>query len=191
MRSLTYFVAATLDGFIAGPDGQFDFFPFSDEYAEVVVRDYPETLPTHVRQALGVTAEGTRFDTVISGFATYDVGPKTGYPSPYGHLVQYVVSTRLTEPPHPDIRLISSDPVSAVRDLKAGPGTKGIYLCGGGKLASALASEIDELIIKRSPIVIGAGIPMFDGALPPLGFAPTYSQTIDIGVSFQAYRRVA
>lgn len=188
---MTYFVAATLDGFIAGPDGQFDFFPFSDEYAEVVVRDYPETLPTHLRDALGVTAEGTRFDTVISGFATYDVGPRTGYPSPYGHLVQYVVSTRLAEPPHPDIRVISSDPVTAVRELKAGPGAKGIYLCGGGKLASALVSEIDELIVKRSPIVIGAGIPMFDGGVSPQGFAPTHSETIDIGVSFQTYRKVA
>ena len=191
MRSLTYFVAATLDGFIAGPDGDFDFFPVSDEYAEVVVRDYPETLPTHIRDALGVTAEGTRFDTVISGFATYDVGPRTGYRSPYGHLVQYVVSTRLTEPPHPDIRVISSDPVTAVRNLKAGPGTKGIYLCGGGKLASALVSEIDELVIKRSPIVIGAGIPMFDGGLPPHTFVPSHSETIDIGVSFQTYRKVA
>jgi dihydrofolate reductase len=188
---MTYFVAATLDGFIARPDGQFDFFPFSDEYADVVARDYPETLPTHLRQALGVTAEGTRFDTVISGFATYDVGPRTGYPSPYGHLVQYVVSTRLTEAPHPDIRLVSSDPLTAVKDLKAGPGTKGIYLCGGGKLASTLAPEIDELIIKRSPIVIGAGIPMFDGPVPLQRFEPTHSATIDIGVSFQTYRRVS
>jgi dihydrofolate reductase len=190
MRSLTYFVAATLDSFIAAPDGQFDFFPFSDEYAEVVVRDYPETLPTHIRQALGVTAEGTRFDTVISGFATYDVGPQTGYPSPYSHLIQYVVSSRLTEPLHPDIRVVSSDPLTAVRDLKAGPSTKGIYLCGGGKLASALVSEIDELIIKRSPIVIGAGIPMFDGGVPLQEFAPMHSETIDIGVSFQTYRKV-
>jgi dihydrofolate reductase len=189
MRTLTYFVAATLDGFIAAPDGSFDFFPYSEEYAEVIASEYPETMPTHVRQAVGVTAEGTRFDTVVSGFATYDVGPKSGFPSPYSHLQQYVVSRRLSEPPHPDIRLISSDPVTAVRELKAQPG-KGIYLCGGGKLAAALISEIDELVIKRSPITIGAGIGIFEGAHAPQQFTLTDARTIDIGVTFASYRRV-
>ena len=189
VRKLTYFVAATLDGFIAAPDGSFDFFPVSDEYQQHVVEHYPETLPSHVRSALGVTAVGTRFDTVVCGFATYDVGPRTGFPSPYSHLQQYVVSRRLSEPLHPDIRLISSDPVTAVRELKAQPG-KGIYLCGGGKLAAALITEIDELVIKRSPITIGAGIGIFEGAHPPQQFTLTEARTIDIGVTFASYRRV-
>jgi dihydrofolate reductase len=181
-------VAATLDGFIAAPDGGIDFFPVSDEYAEVVVRDYPETLPTHIRDAWGVTTEGSRFDTVVSGFATYHEGPKSGYPSPYSHLRQYVVSTRLTAPPHPDITLINGDPVAALRELKRQPG-KGIYLCGGGRLAASVIGEIDELVVKRSPIAIGAGIAMFEGRLTPQRFELVDSQTIDIGVTFTRYLR--
>jgi len=187
MRSLTYFVATTLDGFIAGPDGRYDFFEMSEAYLQLIVEEYPETLPSHVRAALGVTAPGTRFDTVISGFATYDVGPKAGFPSPYSHLEQYVVSTRLDAAPHPDIQLISGDPVAAVRRLKSRPG-RGIYLCGGGKLAAALVTEIDELVIKRSPIVIGAGISLFDGGVPLQRFEPVESRSVDGGATFAAYR---
>jgi dihydrofolate reductase len=190
MRTLTYLVATTLDGFIAAPDGSFDFFPMSEEYARVLTEDYPETFPTHVRDALGVTDPGTHFDTVVSGFSTYEVGPRSGYPSPYRHLEQYVVSTRLTEPPHPDVRLISTDPVAAVRELKARDGL-GIYLCGGGKLASALISEIDELVLKQSPIVIGAGIGLFEGGFPAQRFELVRARTIDIGVTFATYRRAA
>ncbi|MET1005402.1 MAG: dihydrofolate reductase family protein [Propionibacteriaceae bacterium] len=188
MRSLTYFVAATLDGFIAAPDGRYDFFPMSDEYLKLIVEEYPETLPSHVRAALGVTALGTRFDTVVSGFATYDVGPKAGFPSPYAHLQQYVVSTRLTEAPHPDVHVINDDPVVAVQQLKSQDG-RGIYLCGGGKLAATLVSEIDELIIKQSPIVIGAGIGLFEGGFPPQQFELVESRTVDGGATFATYRR--
>ena len=190
MRRLTYFVAVTLDGFIAAPDGNADFFAPSDKYLQVIAEDYPETLPSHVRDALGVTAGGTRFDTVISGFATYQIGPDAGFPSPYRHLEQFVVSSRLREPPHPEVSLISTDPAGAVSDLKSRPGL-GIYLCGGGKLASALVTEIDELIIKRSPIVIGAGIGLFAGGFDVQRFVPTESRRVDIGVTFDSYIRAS
>ena len=188
MRTLTYLAAVTLDGYIAAPDGSFDFFPMSEEYARLVAEEYPETMPTHVRSALGITAPGTRFDTVVSGFATYDVGPRSGFPSPYSHLQQYVVSTRLEAPPHPEIKLIRADPVAAVRELKAADG-KGIYLCGGGRLASALVAEIDELILKQSPVVIGAGIGLFAEGFDPKPFTLVEARTIDIGVTFTTYRR--
>jgi dihydrofolate reductase len=188
MRTLTYLAAVTLDGYIAAPDGSFDFFPMSEEYARLVAEEYPETMPTHVRSALGITAPGTRFDTVVSGFATYDVGPRSGFPSPYSHLEQYVVSTRLEAPPHPEIKLIRADPVAAVRELKAADG-KGIYLCGGGRLASALVAEIDELILKQSPVVIGAGIGLFAEGFDPQRFTLVEARTIDIGVTFATYRR--
>jgi dihydrofolate reductase len=188
MRTLTYLAAVTLDGYIAAPDGSFDFFPMSEEYARLVAEEYPETMPTHVRSALGITAPGTRFDTVVSGFATYDVGPRSGFPSPYSHLQQYVVSTRLEAPPHPEIKLIRADPVAAVRELKAADG-KGIYLCGGGRLASALVAEIDELILKQSPVVIGAGIGLFAEGFDPQRFTLVEARTIDIGVTFATYRR--
>ncbi|MET0693910.1 MAG: dihydrofolate reductase family protein, partial [Propionibacteriaceae bacterium] len=97
-------------------------------------------------------------------------------------------STRLTEAPHPDVHVINDDPVVAVQQLKSQDG-RGIYLCGGGKLAATLVSEIDELIIKQSPIVIGAGIGLFEGGFPPQQFELVESRTVDGGATFATYRR--
>ncbi|GAB3855065.1 hypothetical protein GCM10027610_087620 [Dactylosporangium cerinum] len=49
MRKLIYLVAVTLDGFIAGPDAQADFFGFDGDSAAAVLADWPETMPTHLR----------------------------------------------------------------------------------------------------------------------------------------------
>ena len=44
----------------------------------------------------------------------------------------------------------------------------GIWLCGGGTLATALAGEIDRLVVKSNPVTLGGGIPLF----APGGYAP-------------------
>ncbi|WP_018349790.1 dihydrofolate reductase family protein [Longispora albida] len=184
MRKLTYYVAATLDGYIAGPGGQFDFFPFEGEGAAAILAQFPETMPTAARGPLGVAGRAAeRFDTVIMGRATYEVGSTA---SPYAHLRQYVVSSTLSSP-DPQVT-VTADPEALVRQLKQEDGM-GIWLCGGGKLASALRDEIDELIIKRHPIVIGSGIPMFDGPFTPGHFTPAGSQAFGSGLTITTYTR--
>ena len=50
MRELVYYIGVSLDGFIAGPDDQVDFYPISDEYSRWMTAEYADALPTHVRQ---------------------------------------------------------------------------------------------------------------------------------------------
>jgi hypothetical protein len=62
VRALTYYVGMSLDGFIAAPDGSIDTFPVTEDVMEFIAASYPETLPTPVREQLGLTAPGTHFD---------------------------------------------------------------------------------------------------------------------------------
>ncbi|MCZ2850495.1 dihydrofolate reductase family protein [Modestobacter sp. VKM Ac-2978] len=160
MRALTYYVGVTLDGFIAAPDGSYDFFPVTEPLLEFIAQEFPETLPTHVRSQLQITAPGTRFDAVVMGRATYEPALQAQITSPYAHLEQHVVSTTLPADIDPAVQ-VSRDPVPLVRRLKGEPGA-GVWLAGGGALAGALLDEIDVLVLKRYPIVLGAGIPLFD-----------------------------
>lgn len=165
-RSLVYYVAISIDGFIAQPDGSFGYFLFEGEHFPDLFRRYPETFPAHLRQALGISGDPQLFDTVLMGRATYEVGVREGILSPYSPLRQIVVSTSMKESPDPSVELWRDDPLPLVRSLKAQPG-KAIWLCGGAKLAASLAGELDEIILKINPIVIGRGIPLFGEAISP------------------------
>ncbi|WP_328926740.1 dihydrofolate reductase family protein [Streptomyces sp. NBC_00190] len=188
MRKLTYYISATLDGYIAGPEDQYDFLPFEGEEAAAILADFPETMPTPAREPLGIADRAAqRFDTVIMGRATYDPGLKLGWTSPYAHLKQYVVSRTLISP-DPAVTVVD-DPAALVRGLKEQDGMD-IWLCGGGKLAGALRDEIDELIIKRHPIVIGSGIPLFDGPFTPTSFVPGTTRTFDSGFTITTFSKV-
>ncbi|MEJ2854642.1 MULTISPECIES: dihydrofolate reductase family protein [unclassified Saccharothrix] len=186
MRNLTYLVAMSLDGFIAAPDGTYADFLFEGDHMAALFEEYPDALPTAARQALGLDDVPNRtFDTVLMGRATYEV--PGGLPSPYAHLRQYVVSSTLTGTPS-DVTVISDDVVTAVRELKAESGLD-IWLCGGGKLAATLASEIDKLVLKVHPIVLGRGVPLFDGEFPVHRFAKIETRTFATGVAFTTYTR--
>ncbi|MYS80995.1 dihydrofolate reductase family protein [Embleya scabrispora] len=191
MRKLTYFIAATLDGFIADKDGNFDFFPVGEDVLAHLVAEYPETLPAHVAPHVGVApdAEFRHFDTVVMGRATYDPALQVGITSPYSHLRTYVVTGSITESPDPGVTLVAGDPVAKVRELKAEPTGKGIWLAGGARLAGSLMGEIDELVIKTYPILIGTGIPMLSGEFEVTAFTRTGGTVLAGGTSVATYSR--
>ncbi len=165
-RTLRYHVAASLDGFIARPDGSTDCFP-GDLQTENVT-DYLYTL-------------AAEYDTVLMGRDTYAVGQKFGVTDPYPMLETYVFSRTLKTSPDPRVHLVAEDAAGVVRGLKArtGGGTdwsgvvrgaqartaKDIYLCGGGRLAHTLFAEglIDEVQVKLNPVLLGAGKPLVEG----------------------------
>lgn len=124
MRKLVYYVGVSLDGRIAGPGGEFTFFPQGDEqeaaaYSTWMNALYPETVPTAYRAAVGVAdAPNRRFDTVVMGLGTYRPALDSGITSPYAHLRQYVVSSTLEPDTDPAVIVVPSDPLALVRELK-------------------------------------------------------------------------
>ncbi|HKO51895.1 MAG TPA: dihydrofolate reductase family protein [Polyangiaceae bacterium] len=192
MRRLIYLVATSLDGYIAGPDGVIDAFPVQGDHIDYLFRELPETLPTPVLAAAGVPATTSTFDTVVMGWGTYDLGFRVGLTSPYAHLRQYVFRRSLGGPASPhDVSITGEPPCDVVRRLKAEPSTRDIWLCGGGRLAAALAPEIDQLVLKVNPILLGAGIRVFESdAYRPRAFRLGASRTFTSGVMMNTYERV-
>ncbi|MFJ9028032.1 dihydrofolate reductase family protein [Streptomyces sp. NPDC102274] len=192
MRKLTYYIAVSIDGFIGDPSGDGTaFLSFVDEeFLAFMKAEYPEALPTHGRRPLGIDdLENRRFDTIIQGRASYDLVLKGGITSPYAHLRQYVVSRSIKESPDPAVEIVSGDVVAKVRELKAEEGGFGIYLCGGADLAGQLVDEIDELIIKTYPLVLGSGMPMFAADFALAEFALESVRTFGNGVLVRKYDR--
>ena len=186
MRRLTYLVACTVDRFIALEDGSFDCFLMEGPHIDDLVSSFPDTIPGHLREALGVENGNKRFDTVLMGRGTYEVGLGEGVTSPYPHLRQFVFSRQMETSLHEDVTLVSTDPLGFVRELKKEDGMD-IWLCGGGKLASALLLEIDMIILKVHPVLIGAGIPLFHGPYTQESLSLTALKTYDNGVALMQY----
>ncbi|MBM3756060.1 MAG: dihydrofolate reductase [Acidobacteria bacterium] len=187
-RKLVYYVAVTVDGFIAHRDGSFEGFLFQGEHLADLIREFPETFPAHLRPLFGVPDEVRRFDTVLMGRHTYEVGLREGFTNPYRPLRQLVFSRTMETSPDPAVALHREDPASLVRQLKAGEG-RDIWLCGGSKLASALIGEIDELIVKINPVLFGAGISLFDGSIGPLDLTLADRKEYPNGVVIARYLR--
>jgi len=59
-RRLVYYVACTVDGFIAREDGSFDWALSEGEHFADLIEKFPETFPAHLRQVLGVSQNAAR-----------------------------------------------------------------------------------------------------------------------------------
>ncbi|MEV5765211.1 dihydrofolate reductase family protein [Micromonospora sp. NPDC052213] len=190
MRKLVYYVASTLDGFIAAPDGSPDFLRLDPDVAAHLAAHWSQTLPTFAHPQFGIDEPEGRFDALVMGRATYDPALKIGVTSPYAHLKQYVFSRTLPPAAEPEVEIVSADPVEFVRELKRRPG-RDIWLCGGGQLAGQLLPEVDELVVKLNPYVIGSGVPLTDSGFDPRRFELVGTRSFDSGVVIVHYARPA
>ena len=170
MKKLKYYIATTLDGFIAHKDGSFEGFIWDDE----VVQDFFDSY--------------SWFDTVLMGRKTYEVGLKEGKTNPYPMLKQYVFSKTMEKSPDENVELVSENAVELIKKLKEENG-KDIWLCGGGNLATqALQNKlIDELIIKLNPVLFGSGIPLFNDSIDYTTLNLTKTKQYDCGILLLNY----
>lgn len=187
MRKLTYYIATSADGYIAGPQGEIDFFPFEGDHIAGLYQDLPETFPVHAREALGFAFdEPKRFTTVVMGRRTYEPALELGITDPYAPLETIVFSTTLPEGVTGGVTVTSEDPRAVVQALKQ-RGHGGIWLCGGAGLAGALAEEIDELIIKVNPVLAGDGIRLANAPFDPRTLVLEATRVFESGVVVLSY----
>lgn len=149
MQPVIYDVAVSADGFIAGPDEDISKFPHQGR----VVDDYRDRLAS--------------YGCAIMGRATYAFGYRFGMQpgdNPYPHMRTIIFSRTLELPANRSVEIFRSDAADFVRNLKESS-EKPVYLCGGGALASFLLGEglIDRLRLKRAPVLLGSGVPLFRG----------------------------
>ena len=116
MRELVYYVAVSIDGYIALPDGSYEAFPLEGDHMAAYVSEFADALPSHVLSALGKRAPGNLFDTVIQGRRSYDVARAAGIERPYAHLTEYVASRSETK--SPEGVTFTADALATVRELK-------------------------------------------------------------------------
>src|SRR5580658_5740539 len=141
MRRLCYAVAASLDGFIAGPHGEYDW----------IVHD----------PSIDFAAMFAQYDTLLMGRGTYEIA-KAQRNSPLSRGQKWIVVSRTLKPEdHPDVIILSTGVAEAVDALKAQPG-KDIWLFGGGVLFRSLldAGLVDTVEVGLQPVLLGSGIPL-------------------------------
>lgn len=163
MRRVRYRVAASLDGYIAGPDGEIDW----------IVQD-----PTVDFASLYASV-----DTVLLGRRTYELTLRPGAPAwPAGWRV-YVFSRTLDAAQHPAVTVVSTDAGAAVAALRSEPG-RDIWLFGGGTLfASLLAAHmVDQVEVAIMPVLLARGTPLLDPAAPRSRLTLTRSHAYPSGI---------
>lgn len=141
MRRVRYSVAASLDGFIARPDGSYDWIPEDP--------------------AIDFQAFFQQIDTVLMGRGTYEVALAQGTGGQMPGIETYVVSRTLRPEDHPDVTVVSEDAAATVAALREGEG-KDVWLMGGGVLCRSLleAGLVDWVEVGVVPVLLREGIPV-------------------------------
>jgi len=148
-REVILYIAMSLDGFIAKPDGDISFLSMVEKEGE----DY------------GYVRFMETVDTIILGRKTYDKVLSMGFELPYGDRKVFVL-TRNAQPETNKITFYSGSLPELVSSMKSQSG-KNIYCDGGAETVFCLLQDdlIDEIIISIIPILLGNGISLFKTGL--------------------------
>jgi len=144
VRQIRYVVTASLDGFIAGPNGEVDWIvPDPD-------RDFRALLD--------------QFDTALLGRRSYELTQRPGAPPWPPGMSVYVFSRTLRRRDHPEVTIVADKLEETLAALRVKSG-KDTWLFGGGSLFRSVleAGLVDTVEVAVRPVLLGGGIPL----LPP------------------------
>jgi dihydrofolate reductase len=168
MRKVILQLAVSLDGYIEGPNGEYDWC-FQDQ-------DY------------GMSEFFKRIDSVFMGRKSYELALSMGdVEMPHPKLTEYIFSTRLNRV-RPGATLIKEDIEVKVRRIKSEPG-KDIWLFGGAGLTASLLNLglVDEINMAVHPIILGSGKALFSNIQNRIRLTLIHHKTYSTGLVSLTY----
>ena len=163
MRKIVLFVATSIDGFIAGKDGDTDWLYTDGDF--------------------GYKKFYNSIDTTIMGYNTYYF-IRHFEEFPYPDKRNFVFSRKERMADENPVEFVFGDVVDFTRKLKEEEG-RNIWLIGGSQINSLLlnAGLIDQVILSIHPIALGNGIKLFtDESLAKFHFKLTNHEVFERGL---------
>lgn len=173
MRQLLLNLTTSLDGFIADAEEGIDW-----------IAPPPAEIPGDYLQLM------ESIDTLVMGRATYELSLRIpGGTEVFEGKRVYVFTSRTELETHPGVEFVHEDPSAFVERLKQTSGGT-IWLFGGGRLATALATAdlIDDYLIVVQPVLLGAGIRLWQDGLEPKKLRLAYAREWPDGLVELRYR---
>lgn len=156
-----YYVATSLDGFIATPDHSLDWllqFEMTDDY------------PAFIREVGALAMGAATYEWLLADLDRPDADPPPSWP--YAQPTWVFTSRDLPAVPGADVRFVRGDVRPVHRQMTAAAAGKNVWLVGGGALVGQFYDHglVDELIVTVAPVTLGAGAPLLPRAIaaPPL-----------------------
>ena len=187
MRSVTFSMGTSLDGYIVGPDGNIIAVPPPDEEVWRLVKD-------EIR-GVGVHLMGRRLYETMLYWETPDHDPplddaEIEWAALWNPLPKVVFSRSLSAV-QGNARLASGGLAEEIAELRAEPG-EGDIAIGGATLAAEAAALglIDEYRARVYPVLVGGGIPFFPQGERRVDLDLVESRTLSSSVVYLRYRVV-
>lgn len=184
MRTVIYSMSVSLDGFIAGPDGDIGFTAPDEELFRFHVEQTPH---------IGVELMGRRLYEAMLVWGDPEAAPsgpdELEFARIWNAIPKVVFSTTLDQV-QGNARLAVNDVAGEVAKLKAEPG-EGVVSVGGAGLASTLIKLdlIDEYRLFVIPVVLGGGTPYFPPLEHSISLELLETRTFGSRVTYLRYRR--